>query len=578
MKAKNLKIAFYIRVSTEEQAQNPEGSIKNQEERLRDAVRFKNMENNFGEVVEIFIDRAKSGKDTNRPALQKMLHAIKLKKINLVMVSELSRISRNMKDFAEIWELMKSCECGFFSLRENFDTTTAAGEMVLYTLANLAQFERRQVSERVAANMNARASRGLYNGGTIPVGYKKDHDKPGHLAVDMAHESLVKTCFQTFLTQGSLSQAARWLNEHKYRLPKKVEGGGNQMRLDTFTVDNLHHIITNRMYLGIREYKENGERKTVKALWPAIVDEETFLRVQGLLKKNKSSKKPIVEHRYPYILTGLVVCANCGDHLVGKSAHGKNGKFGYYEHSWATKRNSTLTEKIFRCEPHRILARKLEAFALEKISELFYRNDLAEELIAAANRNYLENSREKELQRLKAQIYGCNSQLEALTQRIAELPKSVSAKTFFSQMEKIEKTRTEYEEKYRDMEAESPMLEKPAVLKVYTAFLGLLKSFFKDADKAAQAEIIKRLIGKIEIGVDFVVVHFHVMDMHVQYELDSAKQTLEAFKKKNPDEESPSPGSNANGISEDFVVSYPPIAPFKHRCSNSLTDGARKRT
>jgi len=62
-----------------------------------------------------------------------------------------------MHDFAGIWELFKTHNCSFQSLRENFDTTTAAGEMVLYTIANIAQFERRQVSERVAVNMNARA-------------------------------------------------------------------------------------------------------------------------------------------------------------------------------------------------------------------------------------------------------------------------------------------------------------------------------------------------------------------------------------------------------------------------------------
>ena len=69
-KSINHKIAFYIRVSTEEQAENPEGSIRNQEERLHQAVKLKNMEAPFGEAVGVFIDRARSGKDTNRPELQ----------------------------------------------------------------------------------------------------------------------------------------------------------------------------------------------------------------------------------------------------------------------------------------------------------------------------------------------------------------------------------------------------------------------------------------------------------------------------------------------------------------------------
>lgn len=98
------KIALYVRVSTEEQAENPEGSIRNQEDRLRTAVSLKNMEGNFGEVVEVFIDRARSGKDTNRPELQRMLAAIRRKEVTLVMVSELSRLSRSIRDFSEIWK------------------------------------------------------------------------------------------------------------------------------------------------------------------------------------------------------------------------------------------------------------------------------------------------------------------------------------------------------------------------------------------------------------------------------------------------------------------------------------------
>lgn len=111
--SRSRRISFYIRVSTEEQASNPEGSIKNQEERLRMAVKLKNMEGHFGDIVSVYIDRAKSGKDTNRPELQKLLMAIRKRETNLVMVSELSRISRSIKDFSEIWQLMKIMTVGF---------------------------------------------------------------------------------------------------------------------------------------------------------------------------------------------------------------------------------------------------------------------------------------------------------------------------------------------------------------------------------------------------------------------------------------------------------------------------------
>ena len=173
------KIAYYIRVSTEEQAENPEGSIRNQEERLKATVKLRNLDGNFSEVAGVYIDRGKSGKDTNRPELQRLLNDIQRGEITLLMVSDLSRLSRSIRDFCDIWEMMKACGCGFQSLRENMDTTTAAGEMVLFTLANLAQFERAQTAERVLANMQARAARGLYNGGRFPLGYGLLEEKRG---------------------------------------------------------------------------------------------------------------------------------------------------------------------------------------------------------------------------------------------------------------------------------------------------------------------------------------------------------------------------------------------------------------
>jgi site-specific DNA recombinase len=137
------RVAIYIRVSTEEQAENPEGSIKNQEQRLREFIKLKNMVEPFGEVAAVFSDIL-SAKDMNRPGFQKMLKAIETKDINLVLVTELSRFSRSTKDFSMLQEFLEEHECKFLSIRENFDTSGAAGQMVLQMMATIAEFERRQ--------------------------------------------------------------------------------------------------------------------------------------------------------------------------------------------------------------------------------------------------------------------------------------------------------------------------------------------------------------------------------------------------------------------------------------------------
>ena len=380
------KIAFYIRVSTEEQAENPEGSIRNQEERLRATVQLKNsLEGHFGDVAGIFIDRAKSGKDTNRPELQRLLSSIRKNEISLVMVSELSRLSRSIKDFSEIWELMQRHECGFLSLRENFDTTTAAGEMVLYTVANIAQFERRQVAERVVANIQSRASSGLYNGGVVPLGYRINPERRGFLEIDPQQAEIVHTAFSAFNRDGSLSIAAKWLNANGFNFARKTQGGGNSPRLGHFTKQNLGNIIKNKAYIGVKTYNVRGEVREAKAVWEPIIDDKTFFRAQEILQRINRSMEAYNTKKYTFPLTGILQCGTCGERLCGKTAHGNGGKIPYYEHAWATKRQSCLVAKVFSCNPNRILAKIIEPKVWEVLERVLSNPKEAAALIKEDN-------------------------------------------------------------------------------------------------------------------------------------------------------------------------------------------------
>ena len=357
LRTDGFNIAGYVRVSTEEQAENPEGSIRNQQDRIRDVIDFRNRNGNYGELVHTYIDPGISAKDMKRPALQEMLRAIRAGEVNLVIVTELSRLSRNTRDFIQIWDLMREVGCRFASLREDFDTTNAAGELVLFQMMNLAQFERRQVSERVEANVAARAKRGLYNGGAVPIGYRRVKDKSGYLEIDEAEAPSVREAFATFLREGSLAAAAKSLNDRGYVMKKDSEGGGRLKRVGHFTVDNLQALLRNKIYAGIKCFKVKGVEHEAKAAWPGLIDDVSFVRVGKILDRNRFRLKPHRANKLPYLLTGLTVCEKCGNPLVGKSATGNGGKVGYYEHAWATKRDSTLTKKMFKCEPGQEVSR-----------------------------------------------------------------------------------------------------------------------------------------------------------------------------------------------------------------------------
>lgn len=520
------KIALYIRVSTEEQAENPEGSIRNQEDRLRSAIEYKNRHGNFGEIKGVYTDAGISAKNMKRPKLQEMLKAIQNHEIDLVMVTELSRLSRNTRDFIEMWDMMRDHNCSFTSLREDFDTTNAAGEMVLFQLMNLAQFERRQTSERVEANIAVRAARGLYNGGHVPVGYKLIPEKPGYLDVDESMANVIRECFRVFLKEGCLSHAAKYLNDQGLTLQKQNEGGGGFKRLGYFTVDNLQGILRQKAYVGIKTYTHRGEKKETKAVWPAIIDDVTFARVNKQLDENKSKYKPFKQGKFPYLLTGLMFCKCCGSHMPGKSATGRSGKVGYYEHAWATKRDSTLSKKIFRCEPHRVPSRILEPLVWSKIQAFVTAPIFSKEIFAKVRAHHAENPHQKDKERLKAKLSGINSQIDALSERLSELPKTISAEPIYKQMTKLQQIKGQYESEFQTLHSSNrSSLDRIAQLETFDAFTRHYKDFVKNnADFLIRKEIAKKFVKRIEVGVDSVKIHFIVDQDHYSHELALQKE------------------------------------------------------
>lgn len=508
------QIAAYIRVSTEEQAENPEGSIKNQEERIREAIKYRNLNSSFGELVDVFIDRAKSGKDTNRPELQRLLRAIRERKVNLVMATELSRLSRSMKDFSEIWELMQKQKCSFQSLRENFDTTNAAGEMMLFSIMNFAQFERKQVAERVSANFVSRAKRGLYNGGVLPIGYRLIPEKAGFLEIDPKGQEVVRRAFDAFLKEGSLPAAARALNQAGVIIERKSQGG-KKTRLGHFTFDNLYCILTNPAYIGIRSYKEKGIKKEAPALWEPIIERSQFEAVGKILKKNYRRKKPHSQKRYPYILSGLVSCSECGERLIGKSAWGNSGKVGYYDHSWSTKRHGSTVGKILKCTHHRVPAKLIEPRVWEEVMALLKEPKRAEEIFKLSKKKFSELQTRGEDKKIQGKIRDLESQIEVLAERLSSLPKSVSPTPIYRQMERLEAEKGEEEMRLRAYREAHPIAEEPAPLANFEAFLEGLRRLTNGAmGPELQARLIQKLVQKVEITRNGFRLHYFVGKDH----------------------------------------------------------------
>lgn len=532
-------------------------------------VKLKNMDSHFGDIKAIYVE-TKSGKDTKRPELQKLLTSIRKRDVDLVMATELSRISRSVKDFAEIWEMMQANSCGFYSLRENFDTTTAAGEMVLMIVATLAQFERRQISERVSANFGVRSKRGLFNGGSIPIGYKRNVDRPGYLDVDEESADIVRKAFSAFIREAALMPAARWLNEQGLRMKRAREGGGNRARMGHFTIDNLQAMIRNKMYIGVRVYKQNEEQKEAEAVWLPIVDRDTFDMANEILSKNKkltNINEEGKDTRYPYLLSSLLSCKVCGDRLSGKSAHGKREKIGYYEHSWATRKGSQIPGYKHECWPYRVLAKDLESAVWKEILKVLSIDEICKEIFDEAFKSFKTNPGSKEAERYRQTVFSVEEKLETLGERLASLPSTISPTPVYKQMEKLEDLKREAQQSLGRLESGGAAVGVPVELKSYKVFREALLSLLKQSDSPKiKAQIARYLIRWIKVHPDGLDINWAFGDGYVKSALISWEDAQSGLSSRNINF-----GQKKGTENLDFSPKSPSAQGVV--CSNMLTNG-----
>ena len=192
------QVGFYIRVSTEKQAKEVEGSLASQKQRLETEVARKNNSQPsgrpWGEVVRVYVEEGRSGKDTNRPEYQKMLNDVRNGIVNTVMVTELSRLSRSVSDFLKFMELLTANNSDFICPQYDFDTTNAAGRVFVIILMALSQFERELTGERTRNNFFSRAMRGLCNGGSPILGYDTDPIIKAKRVVNEPEAAIVRQC------------------------------------------------------------------------------------------------------------------------------------------------------------------------------------------------------------------------------------------------------------------------------------------------------------------------------------------------------------------------------------------------
>jgi DNA invertase Pin-like site-specific DNA recombinase len=298
------KVAFYIRVSTERQARVEEGSLKNQEQMLRTELERRNAQRpGWGAFVESYVDEGISAKTTNRPAFQRLMRDIELGKIDTVLFTELSRLSRSLKDFLNIFEFAQRHACDLVCLKTEIDTTSPYQGLVTKILMVFSEFEREMTSRRTALNAYERSKRGLANGGFTVLGYRRDAQHKGRLLVDEQEAEVVRAIFQTYVQERSIRRTTEQIKaRYQGRFPK----------LEGICPNTVYRVLLNKAYLGIRAIhkRDKANYEEVGAAWEPSVEEPLFGQVQALLQANKHRYHRRGPELYTYLLSGLIRCGS----------------------------------------------------------------------------------------------------------------------------------------------------------------------------------------------------------------------------------------------------------------------------
>jgi site-specific DNA recombinase len=266
-------------------------------------------------------DGGYSGGSTDRPDLQRLLDDIRIRKLDVIVVYKVDRLTRSLADFAKLVELFDAHGVSFVSVTQQFNTTTSMGRLTLNVLLSFAQFEREVTSERIRDKIAASKRKGLWVGGTLPLGYHMKDDK---VAVIEDEAERVRLIYRRYLELGGVNALVRDLRERNFRTKSRLLSTGTTRGGILFGRGSLFYLLRNRFYIGEVKYKDEilpGEQ-------PAIMDRALFDAVQQKLTDQWTTRSK-VRNASDHLLTGLLF-DDAGHRMVPTHATKSGVRYRYY--------------------------------------------------------------------------------------------------------------------------------------------------------------------------------------------------------------------------------------------------------
>ncbi len=448
----NIKAGLYARVSTDSQLEGY--SIDAQKEFLISYAKSKDYTE-----FEYYIDGGYSGKDLNRPAIQRLIEDCKNHKIDAVFVFKLDRISRSQRDTLYlIEEVFNKYDVSFISMRENFDTSSPFGKAMIGVLSVFAQLERETILERTRIGLKKRAEAGLWRGGgKIPFPYRYDRNTG----------TLVPIPEQVELLHKMISL---------YISGKSFNAIGNIVGMDESMVETRILSITNTGKVPYRDEVFDGQHE-------AVVSDELY---EEILRVNKVRSREKYERHY--LLSGKVYCGDCG----AKYRYQKWGK-RLIMYCYSQQKSKPKYIKDPNCKNKRWDTFEVEDAVLEELFKMSLDIDLFKKTFNIATVN-VKNELKTRLEEIKKQI---NNLLNFIASGIAvdETNKKIT---------ELEREKEQIEEKLLSSD------KKEKDNKVSLNMITNLKATWFDMDFDEQRRIIEHLIDKVVVNDNEINIYYNI--------------------------------------------------------------------
>lgn len=387
---KQVKVAIYARVSTEEQAEYGY-SIDGQIDTLRQYC-----QQSGKVVVGEYVDRGISGKEiTKRHELKRLLRDAENKAFDEVVVWKINRLSRKTRDLLEIVEQLNKNNVYFRSYSENFETETPMGRFALQMMGAVGELERNTIVENVKMGLKQRARMGLHNGGSC-LGYRSEElegsdrkNKRTKLVVVEEEAFIVRKIFNLYASGKGFRAIANQLNHEGHRSKK-----GN-----TFSSNSIREIIINPVYVGVVRYNrfegwsekrrrgKNSNPILIEGKHEAIISQDIWDKVQALFQQ-KSKESPRV-YDSKNLLTGLIRCPQCNSTMVASRTvntlrDGTKIVRRYYSCGQFRTKGSSV------CRANSVQADYAEQYVLDRMKEVLSKPKILKDIVAEINKKKVE--------------------------------------------------------------------------------------------------------------------------------------------------------------------------------------------